>query len=128
MNKEKRISSPEKLNDYLKATSIFTWILLGIVIFCLLGIFIWSFLANITYKIEGTANVTSNVVSIEIDEKRLADLEVGQIVYIGNSECVIESIGEDGYPIISGMEIEDGNYQYTIILKTIHPIEYLIKR
>ena len=128
MNKTKRISSPEKLNDYLKATSIFTWILLGIVIFCLLGIFIWSFVAKITYKIEGRANVTSNVVSIEIGENRLDELEVGQIVYIRGQEGVIASIGEDGLPVISGIDLDDGNYQYTIILKTIHPIEYLVNR
>ena len=128
MNKEKKISSPEKLNDYLKATSIFTWILLGIVIFCLLGIFIWSFSAKITYKIEGEARINGGILSIEIDEKRLNELSVGQVVYVGSCEGVIKSIGEDNKPIISGIDLEDGEYSYTIILKTIHPIEYLFNR
>lgn len=128
MEKKKRISSPEKLNDYLKATSIFTWILLGIVIFCLLGIFVWSFLANITYKIEGNAVIEDGVVSIEIDEKRLGELKVGQVVYIGSSEGVIENIGEDKLPVISGIDLEDGNYKFTVILKTMHPIEYLLNK
>ena len=128
MKIEKRISSPEKLNGYLKATSIYTWILLGIVIFCLLGIFIWSFVANITFKIEGKAYVNGGAVSIEIDEARLGELEVGQIVYIESDEGIIESIGEDKIPIISGINLEDGNYQYTIIIKTIHPIEFLFNR
>ena len=128
MNKEKKISSPEKLNDYLKATSIFTWILLGIVIFCLLGIFIWSFSAKITYKIEGEARINGGILSIEIDEKRLNELSVGQVVYVGACEGVIKSIGEDNKPIIGGINLEDGEYSYTIILKTIHPIEYLFNR
>ena len=128
MNKEKKISSSEKLNDYLKATSIFTWILLGIVIFCLLGIFIWSFSAKITYKIEGEARINGGILSIEIDEKRLNELSVGQVVYVGSCEGVIKSIGEDNKPIISGIDLEDGEYSYTIILKTIHPIEYLFNR
>ena len=128
MEKKKRISSPEKLNDYLKATSIITWILLGIIIFCLLGIFIWANFAKITFKIEGNATIDGGVIVLEIDEKRLDELEAGQVVYIGSSEGVIESIEEGNNPVISGINLEDGNYEYTIILKTIHPIEYLLNK
>lgn len=128
MEKEKRISSPEQLNDYLKATSSFTWILLGIVIFCLLGIFIWSFLDTITYKIEGVASINEGIVSIEIDDSRLTELKEGQTIYIGTYEGVIEEIKDNKIIVVSDINLTDGNYNYTIILKTIHPIEYLLNR
>ena len=125
---EKRITSPEKLNDYLKATSVTTWVLLGMIIVFLVGILIWSHLAEITYKIEGNATISSGEVKLEIDESRLNELKVGQIVYILDSEGEITSINDNGMPIISGINLSDGDYKYTIIIKTINPIEYLLNR
>ena len=125
---EKRITSPEKLNDYLKATSVTTWVLLGMIIVFLVGILIWSHLAKITYKIEGNATISSGEVKLEIDESRLNELKVGQIVYILDSEGEITSINDNGMPIISGINLSDGDYKYTIIIKTINPIEYLLNR
>ena len=125
---EKRITSPEKLNDYLKATSVTTWVLLGMIIVFLVGILIWSHLAEITYIIEGNATISSGEVKLEIDESRLNELKVGQIVYILDSEGEITSINDNGMPIISGINLSDGDYKYTIIIKTINPIEYLLNR
>ena len=128
INMEKRISSPEKLNNYLKATSVITWVLLGTVIAFLLVILIWSHLATVTYKIEGNATISSGEVRLEIDESRLDELKVGQIVYILDSEGEITSIDDNGMPIISGINLSDGEYEYTLIIKTINPIEYLLNR
>ena len=125
---EKRITSPEKLNDYLKATNVITWVLLGIVIAFLVGILIWSHLAEITYKIEGNATISSGEVILEIDESRLDEIKVGQTIYILDSEGEITSIDDNGMPVISGINLSDGEYEYTIIIKTINPIEYLLNR
>ena len=125
---EKRITSPEKLNDYLKATNVITWVLLGIIIAFLVGILIWSHLAEITYKIEGNATISSGEVILEIDESRLDEIKVGQTIYILNSEGEITSIDDNGMPVISGINLSDGEYEYTIIIKTINPIEYLLNR
>ena len=128
MEKRKKISSPDKLNEYLKATSALTWILLGIVIVALLAIFIWSHIANITYKIEGSGSMSNGVFTIDIDESRLEELKVGQVIYISNKEGEIIEIDDNGRPVISKIDLEDGTYEYTIIIKTIHPIEYLLNR
>ena len=125
---EKKITSPEKLNDYLKATSVTTWVLLGVVMAFLVGVLIWSHLAEVTYKIEGKATISSSEVRLEIDESRLDELKVGQIVYILDSKGEITSIDDDGMPVISGINLSDGEYEYTLIIKTINPIEYLLNR
>ena len=124
MKVRKRISTPEKLNEHLQATSPVTWILLGAIILCLFGFFIWSFTANITYKLQGTAVVSDGVITFECDEARLKDIEVGQKVIIDGSSGEVTSI-TDGDIKVSINDLNDGEYQYTIILKTIHPIEYL---
>ena len=128
INVEKKITSPEKLNDYLKATSVTTWVLLGVVMAFLVGVLIWSHLAEVTYKIEGKATISSSEVRLEIDESRLSELKVGQIVYILDSKGEITSIDDDGMPVISGINLSDGEYEYTLIIKTINPIEYLLNR
>ena len=125
---EKKITSPEKLNDYLKATSVTTWVLLGVVMAFLVGVLIWSHLAEVTYKIEGKATISSSEVRLEIDESRLSELKVGQIVYILDSKGEITSIDDNGMPVISGINLSDGEYEYTLIIKTINPIEYLLNR
>ena len=125
---EKKITSPEKLNNYLKATSVTTWVLLGVVMAFLVGVLIWSHLAEVTYKIEGKATISSSEVRLEIDESRLSELKVGQIVYILDSKGEITSIDDDGMPVISGINLSDGEYEYTLIIKTINPIEYLLNR
>ena len=128
INVEKKITSPEKLNNYLKATSVTTWVLLGVVMAFLVGVLIWSHLAEVTYKIEGKATISSSEVRLEIDESRLSELKVGQIVYILDSKGEITSIDDDGMPVISGINLSDGEYEYTLIIKTINPIEYLLNR
>ena len=128
MKIRKRISTPEKLNSYLHATSPVTWISLGLVIFCLLGLIIWAFLATITYKLTGNVLVNDGKATLEIAENRKQELKIGQEIYIGKSKGKIIEIGSDGNPIVQFEDLEDGNYQYVLILKTIHPIEYFANR
>ena len=128
MKVKKRLLSPDRLNDYLKATNIVTWLLLGVVIVCLLGVFVWSFIANITYKIEGNATFNGGVLTLEIEDNRKEELKVGQVIYISDQEGKITDIDDNGMPVIADINLSDGNYEYTIVIKTIHPIEFLYNR
>lgn len=42
-----RISSPEKLNDYIKVSNPSIWIILGALVVMLISVFIWS----VTYEL-----------------------------------------------------------------------------
>lgn len=128
MKVRKRITTPEKLNENLQASSPVTWILLGAVILALIGIFVWSFLATITFKIEGNAIVKDGIVTLYVDENRTSELKVGQTVRISSETVLITGFDDDGRPVISFVNLEDGKYAFTIITKSIHPIEYLTNR
>ena len=128
MKVRKRISTPEKLNEHLQATSPITWILLGVIILCLVGFFVWAMVANITYKLEGSVSVVDGVISINYDENKKEEIKPNQKIIINDIEGEITNISEDGVINISIDDLADGNYQYVIILKEIHPIEYLIDK
>ena len=130
MSKKKEksgISNPDELNKHLQYTSITTWIVLGAVILSLAGFFTWSFVYKIEEKITGKAAISSGAVSLTIEESQKPLLAAGQKVYIADKVGEILSIN-DGNPVVSLFDLEDGsNYTYTIVVKEMRPIDFLIK-
>lgn len=120
------ITNPDDLDKALKHTSPFTWISLGIVAALLMAFFAWSLIYKIAIKITGIANVNSNEITLHVEESRLNELAVGQKVYINDKNGEILSIKDDGQPVVSNMNLEDGEYTYSIVLKEVHPFEFLI--
>ena len=120
------ITNPDDLDKVLKNTSPFTWISLGIVAALLMAFFAWSLIYKIAIKITGIANVNSNEITLHVEESRLNELAVGQKVYINDKNGEILSIKDDGQPVVSNMNLEDGEYTYSIVLKEVHPFEFLI--
>ena len=126
-NKNIGITNPDELNKHLQYTSISTWIILGAVILSLAGLFTWSFIYKIQEKITGKASISSGAVTLTIEESQKPRLAVGQKVYIADKVGEIKSI-DDGNPVISLFDLEDGsNYTYTIVVKEMRPIDFLIK-
>ena len=130
MSKKKErigITNPDDLNKHLQYTSPTTWIILGVVILCLAGLFTWSFIYKIQEKITGKASISSGAVTLTIEESQKPRLAVGQKVYIADKVGEIKSI-DDGNPVVSLFDLEDGsNYTYTIVVKEMRPIDFLIK-
>ncbi len=130
MSKKKEkiaINNPDELNKHLQYTSITTWIVLGAVILSLAGLFTWSFVYKIQEKITGKASISSGAVTLTIEESQKPRLAVGQKVYIADKVGEIKSI-DDGNPVVSLFDLEDGsNYTYTIVVKEMRPIDFLIK-
>ena len=123
-----KISNPDELDRYLVSTKPITWIAIVSVILALSGFFVWSFLARITFKITGTAHISSGAVTLNIEEKKLPELKVGQKVYIASLEGEILSINEDGYPTISTFTLADGDYDYYIVTRVTRPIDYFTSK
>ena len=53
-----RISTPEKLDDYLKISTPSLWLVMFAVISLLVGILIWSSVAKLETKINAVASIT----------------------------------------------------------------------
>ena len=127
-NLSQKITNPEDLNNYLESTKPITWIILFSVIICLVGLFVWSFFAKITFKIYGTALIESGEVTLNIEESKLSELKVGQEVYISSQKGEILNIKEDGYPVISTFTLDDGQYDYYIVIKETKPVDYFFNK
>lgn len=121
----KTISSPEELNKSLQYSSPITWIILGLTILLLVGLFSWSIVYKLKLKISGQASVNKGIVSLKIDESSLDKLKTNQKVYIANQEGFIVSIDENKQPVVSGFNLIDGEYEYEIVLDEIRPINFL---
>lgn len=125
-NKVKTISNPDELNKHLQYTSRFTWVILGAVLLSLLGVFLWSFLYRIPEKITGNALISNHQVTLNIQESLKPKLAVGQKVYIADKVGEILSI-DDGSPVVSSFDLVDNEYNYTIVVNELRPIDFLIK-
>ncbi len=120
------ISNPNDLNKTLQYTSPVTWIVLGLTICVLIGFFAWSCLVKIKEKITGNANIKNGAVTLVISDAKKDKLAIGQKVYISEQVGEIVDINE-GEPTISSFDLDDGEYIYTIVIKEIRPIDFLIK-
>ena len=125
-SKEKKsFSNPDEFNKHLQYTSVTTWVILGIVILSLAALFTWSFVYKIQVKITGKAVISSGEATLVVEQSQKSQLAVGQKVYIADKVGEILSI-QDGNPIVSLFELEDNEYTYTIVVKELKPIEFLI--
>lgn len=120
------ISNPDELNKHLQYTSVTTWLVLGMVILFLVGLLTWSFIYKIQEKITGRAVINSGVVTLTIEDSQKPRLAIGQKVYIANKVGEITSLN-DGEPVVSLFDLADDVYTYTIVVKEMRPIDFLIK-
>ena len=122
----KNITNLDELSKHLKYSSPIIWISLSIVISILLGFFAWSFIYKIKVKITGIADINNGAVTLHVDEAKLNELKEGQKVYISNQEGQILSFN-DHQPVVSTFTLDDGEYDYYIVIKEIRPIDFLLK-
>lgn len=122
----KNISSPEELNKYLQHSSLLTWIILGVVGAILISFFTFSFIYKVDVKLTGSAIIKDKEVTLNIAKNDLKKVKVGQKVYINSLEGIIEEVKPDEQPIVSYFPLDDGTYDYKIILKQMRLIDFLI--
>jgi hypothetical protein len=120
------ISNPDELNKYLQHSSIVTWLILGLVSVILVGLFVWASIYKLKIKLTGKAIITDEIATLNVSESDLSKLKEGQIVYISGKEGLL-SFDNSGKPI-SQFELADGEYTYSIILKEVKPINFLINK
>ena len=120
------ISSPEQLTDYLRVTSPGMWVILAVIIMMLAGVLAWSMVGNIEVRKSVVAVVSDHearIISEDADE--IAD---GSSVWIKGREYKLDKTMSVEYGkelLETSTHLPDGNYDAYIVLKEIHPIEFL---
>lgn len=123
-----RISSPEKLTEYLRVTNPGIWIVLSAIILLLGGLFIWAAIGTLETKADAKVIVEDHVAMVVTDgSTRLAD---GMPLRILSEDYYIAATTEDDYGRVYGITevmLPDGSYEGTVIVEQVRPIDFLLE-
>ena len=123
-----RISSPEKLTEYLRVTSPGVWAILGAVIILLVGMIIWACVGTLETKVSVRVMVEDHKAVVVTDGS--AVLAEGMPVKISTENSLIAATAKDDYGRVYGITevaLPDGTYEGTAVTEQIRPIDFLLK-
>lgn len=123
-----RISSPEKLTDYLRVTSPGVWVVLSAVIILLGGMFIWASIGTLETKVPVKVLVEDHTAIVVTDGSSV--LAEGMPIKISTESSLIAATAEDGYGRVYGVtevNLPDGTYDGTAVIEQIRPIDFLLE-
>ena len=125
-----RISSPEKLDDYLKVSTPSLWIVLLAVIALLVGIFVWASVGRLETTIDAVVTIENKQGQIVLTGNDAEKIKSGMIVNMDDVQSDIKLIKYDdlGRAIaLCDFDVPDGNYKVQIVIESIHPISFLFR-
>lgn len=123
------IESPESLNEYLRATSPGIWLLLGSIVFFLIGVCIWGIFGHIDATMTAAVIARDGETVCLVPEDALAGVLKEPCVMIEGTEYELtpsalkpEIVSEDMdvYVILAG-DLTPGQVVYSIPLNTALP-------
>jgi len=123
-----RISSPEKLTEYLRVTNPGIWIVLSAVILLLGGILIWAAIGTLETKADAKVLVEDHVAMVVTDGT--ARLKDGMPLRILSGDYIIAATTEDDYGRVYGITevpLPDGSYDGTVVVDQVRPIDFLLE-
>lgn len=123
-----RISSPEKLTDYLRVTNPGIWAVLGAVILLLGGLLLWSTIGTLETKASAKVIVEHHVAIVVTDSS--SAIKEGMPVHILAEDYLIAATSEDEYGRVYGITevpLPDGSYSGTVVVEQVRPIDFLLE-
>jgi len=125
-DKNKSLTSPEDLGNYLKTTRPSGWVILSAVAILLIGFVVWASVGKIELRISETARVTDGVAEIISTDH----LTRGMPVLIGSTRGMIDTVEIDEYGrhyADAIINVPDGYYYAQVITDSITPISFLFR-
>ena len=124
-----RVSTPEKLNDYLKATSPAVWVALTAIILIIAGAVVWGITTYIHSAAKGTAEVKDGKLVVVFDDpSQASNVKEGLTVKVGGTSSTITSVGmnQEGKIIaVADTTLADGTYTAEVRYKTTQLIKLI---
>ena len=123
-----RISSPEKLTDYLRVTSPGIWIILAAVLILLAGFFVWMSVDTLETTVDVGVSVQNHNAEVAIKNAD-GTIEKDMTLRVGDQETAILSTRTDEYGRTVGtaeLNLTDGMYDGTLVTESVHPIQFLL--
>ena len=123
-----RVSSPEKLNDYIHVTSPSIWLALMGVICILVGAIVWAVFGNIYAdrpSVKEGMEITVSGHKTVVREISPEPVQIGEEV----GEYILDATGmksgEWVYMVEADTDLPDGIYAASITVESIHPIKFV---
>ena len=123
-----RISSPEKLTEYLRVTNPGIWAVLGVVVLLLGGLLLWSAIGTLETTADAKIIVKSHTATVVLEEG--GNITSDMTVKIQSNEYAIASTDTDEYGRTYGIteaQLPDGTYSGTVVVEVVRPIDFLLE-
>lgn len=143
-----RISSPEQLNDYIRATRPGIWLALIAAVVLVAGLIVWGTVGKLETKVNAVAVSGEGTVVCYVRESEAPRIEVGDAVRVKDAEYTVAAIsgepiavtddfteyvmrvgeftvGEWVYKVTLSGELPEGVYRAAIVTESVSPISYL---
>ncbi len=144
-----KISTPDKLNEYIKIIHPGIWMILVAVVLMLAGAVIWGFAGTLETTVKTAAIVKEGKAVLYVAEKDIAAVRPGMTVTIGRKDAEIKSIspepvqvkdslgeyakyigqfdsGDWVYEANADIQTDDGTYEAVIVIKSEKPASFLL--
>ncbi len=147
---KKKDLQPGDLNQYIRLTTISTWMVLMAILVFVIGMVIWGFFGRLTVSVQAVAVSNSNNVTLHIPEDQVSRIKQDSELVINDSSVPIGNINDNAVTEKAGevldeyqrslanltenqkvlvinrtMEIPDGSYSASIVLEQIKPFSFL---
>jgi hypothetical protein len=144
-----KVSSPEQLNDYIKASRPGVWLILTAVVVLLIGVCVWGVLGTLTTTRDAVTVVQDGKATCYVSIEAAKNLTPGMEVHVGDSTGSIISVasvpvevtagfgaytlylgglkaGDWVVPVTVKTSAPNGTYMAKIILETISPVSFVL--
>ena len=122
-----RISSPDRLTEYLRVANPGIWVVLAAVILLLAGIVVWAAVGTLETKAEVKVVIEDQTaLIIPLGSEKLTE---GMILRVSGEDSLLNRSETDEYGRSIGyaaVSLPDGTYNGIIVTESVHPIDFLI--
>ncbi len=126
---QERITSPEGLNEYIRAVVPGMWFGILCVFLFMAAVIIWAVFGQIDTKVTAEGYCKDGQISVELPTEEALDVEVGNKVYADGKEGNVTDVKElsDTKKItIEFQEEENSKIGVTIVTKSVSPLSFLV--
>lgn len=89
-----RISSPEQLNDYIRASNPGVWLVLGAIVALLISVCVWGIFGKLDTKLTTAAVCENGKLFCFVREDDIEKVKSGMKVLVNEDECAVTGISE----------------------------------
>ena len=150
-NKEKKVDSPEQLNEYIRLSNPGVWILVLAIVVLLAGFCIWGIFGKIDTKVPTVAVSDNGATYLYVKEEDIEQIKAGMPVRINDNQTVyeIESIREKPEKVTGDLDeytryignlqvgewiykcklnkpVKEGIYGANIVIESISPMTFIV--